>query len=89
MARMREIHPELDQAVMDAYGWSDVPLEHGFHPYRQMRRWTVSPAARVVILDLLLENHRRAEDCSMTPSPVTIEHVGHLIAALPADRAVS
>jgi methylase of polypeptide subunit release factors len=59
--RMREIHVELDQAVMDAYGWNDVPLEHGFHTYRQMRRWTVSPAARVEILDRLLEeNHRRA-----------------------------
>ncbi|KAF4405714.1 DNA methyltransferase [Streptomyces lycii] len=61
VARMREIHFELDQAVMDAYGWSDVPLDHGFHTYRQMRRWTVSPTARVEILDRLLEeNHRRA-----------------------------
>ena len=46
---------------MDAYGWSDVSLDHGFHTYRQMERWTVSPAARVEILDRLLEeNHRRA-----------------------------
>jgi hypothetical protein len=46
---------------MDAYGWDDVSLEHGFHTYRQMRRWTVSPTARVEILDRLLEeNHRRA-----------------------------
>jgi hypothetical protein len=62
VSRMREIHVELDQAVIDAYGWGDVPLEHGFHTYRQMRRWTVSPTARVTILDLLLaENLRRAE----------------------------
>ncbi|MGH3796692.1 MAG: hypothetical protein ACRDSP_17595 [Pseudonocardiaceae bacterium] len=61
VARMREIHVELDHAVMDAYGWGDVPLEHGFHTYRQMLRWTVSPTARVEILDRLLEeNHRRA-----------------------------
>jgi hypothetical protein len=61
VARLREIHVELDQAVMAAYGWDDVPLDHGFHTYRQMQRWTVSPAARVEILDLLLEeNHRRA-----------------------------
>jgi hypothetical protein len=61
VARMREIHVELDRAVMDAYGWDDVPLNHGFHTYRQMRRWTVNPAARVEILDRLLEeNHRRA-----------------------------
>ena len=58
---MRRIHVELDEAVMAAYGWSDVPLDHGFHTYRQMERWTVSPAARVEILDrLLAENLRRA-----------------------------
>ena len=46
---------------MEAYGWGDVALGHGFHTYRLMRRWTVSPAARVEILDRLLEeNHRRA-----------------------------
>ncbi|WP_130796424.1 Eco57I restriction-modification methylase domain-containing protein [Streptomyces otsuchiensis] len=61
VARLRQIHVELDHAVMAAYGWDDVPLEHGFHTYRQMQRWTVSPAARVEILDRLLEeNHRRA-----------------------------
>jgi hypothetical protein len=58
---MREIHVELDHVVRDAYGWSDLPLDHGFHTYRQMTRWTVSPAARVELLDRLLEeNHRRA-----------------------------
>ena len=57
VARMRQIHTELDHAVMDAYGWGDVELDHGFHTYRQMTRWTVSPAARVEILDLLLEEN--------------------------------
>jgi methylase of polypeptide subunit release factors len=61
IARMREVHAELDAAVVDAYGWRDVSLEHGFHTYRQMERWTISPAARVDILDRLLEeDHRRA-----------------------------
>lgn len=61
VARLREIHVELDRAVCTAYGWDDVPLGHGFHTYRQMERWTVSPAARVEILDRLLEeNHHRA-----------------------------
>jgi hypothetical protein len=62
IAGLRALHVELDQAVLDAYGWSDdVDLDHGFHTYRQMERWTVSPAARVEILDLLLEeNHKRA-----------------------------
>ncbi|MDR3658454.1 MAG: N-6 DNA methylase [Mycobacterium sp.] len=63
IARMRAIYVELDDAVMDAYGWSDIRLDHGFHTYRQIQRWTVSPAARVEILDRLLEeNHRRAAD---------------------------
>ncbi|KAB7790041.1 Eco57I restriction-modification methylase domain-containing protein [Bifidobacterium leontopitheci] len=60
VARLREIHKTLDETVMAAYGWDDVPLKHGFHTYRKMTRWTVCPEARVEILDRLLEeNHRR------------------------------
>ena len=59
--RLRAIHVELDQQVLNAYGWADLASAHGFHEYRRMERWTVSPAARVEILDRLLEeNHRRA-----------------------------
>ncbi|MGD1255352.1 DNA methyltransferase [Mycobacterium seoulense] len=61
IARLRAIHIEIDEAVMDAYDWSDVSLDHGFHTYKQMQRFTISPAARVEILDrLLVENHCRA-----------------------------
>lgn len=61
IAEIRTIHTELDRVVMEAYGWGDVELNHGFHTYRQMTRWTVCPEARVEILDRLLEeNHRRA-----------------------------
>ena len=69
VAWLREIHVELDEAVMDAYGWSSVQLNHGFHAYRQMERWTICPAARVEILDrLLAENHRRAAiEAEQTP----------------------
>lgn len=68
IAWLREIQVELDEVVMDAYGWSDVALKHGFHTYRQMTRWTVSPAARVEILDRLLEeNHRRAAEQGEAP----------------------
>lgn len=72
VARLREIHVALDRSVMAAYGWDDVLLTHGFHTYRQMERWTVSPAARIEILDRLLEeNHRRAAlqgDAPPTPA---------------------
>ncbi|MEF2735828.1 MAG: type IIL restriction-modification enzyme MmeI, partial [Bifidobacterium choerinum] len=61
VARMRAIHKELDETVMAAYGWDDIELGHGFYEYRKMTRWTVCPAARVEILDRLLEeNQRRA-----------------------------
>ena len=61
VGRIRAINVEIDNAVMEAYGWTDITLDHGFHTYRQMERFTVSPAARVEILDRLLEeNHRRA-----------------------------
>ena len=61
VARLRVIHRELDEAVMAAYGWDDVPLDHGFHTYRKMTRWTISPVARVEVLDRLLAlNHERA-----------------------------
>ena len=43
VARLRAIHVELDEAVMDAYGWSDVPLDHGFHT---TARWSAGPSAR-------------------------------------------
>jgi hypothetical protein len=62
IARLREIHAELDHAVTDAYGWSDIALGYGFHAYRSMERWMSSPAAGTEILDRLVEeNHYRAE----------------------------
>jgi hypothetical protein len=75
--RMRQIHIELDQAVADAYGWGDVPLDHGFHTYRQMQRFTVSSEARVEILDRLLEeNLRRASVQGEAPPPAEDEDEG-------------
>ena len=74
VAKLRAIHVELDRAMMDAYGWTDIELDHGFHTYRQMLRWTVSPAARVEILDRLLEeNHRRAAAQGAAPAPTDDE----------------
>ncbi len=58
VSRMRKIHVDVDEATATAYGWEDLPLAHGFNTYRQMERWTVSPAARVEILDRLLELNR-------------------------------
>lgn len=61
VARLREIHVELDRAVLAAYGWDEIDPGHGFHEYRRMTRFTLSREARVEVFDRLLkENHRRA-----------------------------
>ncbi|WP_049576382.1 Eco57I restriction-modification methylase domain-containing protein [Nocardiopsis sp. SBT366] len=61
--RIREIHVEVDEAVKEAYDWSDLDLELGHHETDQGPRWTVSPTVRVEILDRLLElNHARHDE---------------------------
>jgi hypothetical protein len=61
IARLRELHRQIDEAMMAAYGWEDLDLEVGHHPTKIGVRWTVSPKARFELLDrLLIENHRRA-----------------------------
>jgi hypothetical protein len=60
IARLRELHVELDQAVAAAYGWSDLDLGHGFHATKQGERYTLSEPARRTVLDRLLAlNHQR------------------------------
>ncbi len=63
IAELREIHREIDIAVVRAYGWGDLVaagLDHGFHDTRQGTRYTIGAAARQEILDRLLElNHDR------------------------------
>jgi hypothetical protein len=77
VARLRQIHVELDEAVMAAYGWEDVPLDHGFHTYRQMTRWTISPYARVEVFDRLLEeNHCRAAAQGEAPPSADEDEIG-------------
>lgn len=63
ITRLREIHVEIDHAVAEAYGWSDLPLDHGFHQTAQGMRFTIGPVARPKILKRLLElNHLRHAD---------------------------
>ena len=61
--KLRNLHIELDVAVRDAYGWSDLDLAHGFHGVRgQGVRFTFSPSAADVVLDRLLRlNKERYE----------------------------
>lgn len=58
--KLRQLHIEMDQAVVDAYGWQDLDLGHGFHKTKQGIRFTISETARREVLDRLLElNHQR------------------------------
>jgi len=60
IARLRELHMAMDQAVAAAYGWADLDLGHGFHPTKQGLRYTIREAARRTVLDRLLAlNHAR------------------------------
>jgi hypothetical protein len=58
--RIIDAQASLDRAVMVAYGWSDLELDHGHRETTLGMRFTVSPAAQKEILDRLLElNHQR------------------------------
>ena len=60
IVRLRDLHVELDHAVRDAYGWSDLELNHHHWETPQGVRFTVSPEAKDELLDRLLElNHER------------------------------
>ena len=65
ITRLRELHAEMDQAVLKAYGWVDIKLEHGFYeldflPENDRVRYTICDKARREVLERLLElNHRR------------------------------
>jgi len=57
---LRDLHADIDRAVIRAYGWDDLDLKIGHHPTKIGVRWTVSKEARFELLDRLLEeNHRR------------------------------
>lgn len=62
--RLRTLHVEMDQAVLEAYGWSDIALRHNFYevdylPENDRVRYTIHPEARREVLKRLLElNHK-------------------------------
>jgi hypothetical protein len=60
IARLRDLHVEMDNAVASAYGWADLELGHDFHETAQGVRFTISESARREVLSRLLKlNHER------------------------------
>jgi hypothetical protein len=56
IVRLRELHAEMDRAILACYGWQDIDPGHGFHENeRGQTRYTVSPEARREMLRRLLE----------------------------------
>lgn len=66
--KLRELHVQMDEAVLDAYGWNDIELKHDFYevdylPENDSVRFTIHPDARKVVLKRLLElNHKIHEE---------------------------
>lgn len=64
VAEFRQEIQSLDKAVIAAYDWGDLDLEHGFHnvpylPENDRVRFTISEAARVEVLRRLSELNRQ------------------------------
>ncbi|GIU96032.1 MAG: hypothetical protein KatS3mg012_2489 [Gaiellaceae bacterium] len=60
---LRRLRRELDRAVADAYGWTDLELDHDFRETPLGLRYTISEAVKTEALDRLLElNHARYAD---------------------------
>ncbi|MEW6378882.1 MAG: type IIL restriction-modification enzyme MmeI [bacterium] len=56
IARLRELHTEMDRAILARYGWDDLAPAHNFYQNeRKQIRFTVSPLARREILGRLLD----------------------------------
>ncbi|MFF9758005.1 MULTISPECIES: Eco57I restriction-modification methylase domain-containing protein [Streptomyces] len=60
---VRRAQVEVDQAVAEAYGWTDLDLKHGSHTTPQGERFTIAPDVQTEALDRLLElNHARYKE---------------------------
>jgi hypothetical protein len=66
--RLRDMHRQIDDAVVQAYGWDDLNLGHDFHevsylPENDRVRFTISEPARAEVLRRLSElNRQRYEE---------------------------
>ena len=62
--RLRELHAEMDHAILACYGWEDVDLRHDFYPNdRGQTRFMPSVQARREVIFRLMElNQKMAEE---------------------------
>ncbi len=66
--KLRQLHVQMDEAVLAAYGWRDIALKHDFYevdylPENDRVRFTIHSDARKEVLKRLLElNHKIHEE---------------------------
>lgn len=65
--KLRELHVQMDEAVLHAYGWNDITLRHDFYevdylPENDRVRFTIHPDARKEVLKRLLELNHKIHD---------------------------
>ena len=58
--QLRNLHVQMDNAVLEAYGWQDIQLQHNFYdvdylPENDRVRFTIHPDTRKEVLKRLLE----------------------------------
>lgn len=61
--RLRQLHVEMDRAILACYGWQDLDLKHGFYQNErgQTRFMPSAEASREVICRLIELNQKMAE----------------------------
>ncbi|OIM98653.1 TetR family transcriptional regulator [Polynucleobacter sp. MWH-Tro8-2-5-gr] len=65
VALFRELISQLDRAVIDAYGWSDIDLNHHFIETKRGIRYGVSQASQMEIIKRLTHlNHERFKNAT-------------------------
>lgn len=67
MEALRILQCEIDFAVLQAYGWDDIKLEHNFFevpylPVNDRVRYTISEVARIELLGRLADLNRHRYD---------------------------
>jgi hypothetical protein len=57
---LRLLHEQMDKAVLAAYRWGEIHLNHGFYETQYGIRFTISDAAQQELFErLLILNHQR------------------------------
>lgn len=76
IVKLRELHVQMDNAVLETYGWNDIQLRHDFYevdylPENDRTRFTIHPDARKEILKRLLESNHKIHAQEVTIAEAT------------------